>query len=433
MHQKKHLSFSAMRKKMAERFRQIEDSRQEAKVDYEVHDCLMSAFAMMFFQDPSMLTFQRRLEDSIQQNNLKALFQVSSIPKDSQLRDVLDGLSNESIDCVFDDLFGALQRGKHLAQYKVLDGYYLVAIDGSEYFSSEKIHCPHCLVTKSKKKTRYHHQILQAAMVHPDKRQVIAFAPEPVANTDGTKKQDCEINAGKRLICDLRERHPKMKIIIGGDGLYSKQPFIDEAKKARMSFVLVAKPADHKILFEWVNELTQLGEGGQLTIEDQSKDRCHTYRWVNQVPLNGTKDADNVNFFEYQIVKDGKTTYRNSWVTDIYIDEKNIKELVRIGRARWKIENETFNTLKNQGYHIEHNYGHGKNNLSMIFFILNLLAFFFHQVFELTDPLYQKCRTKFSSRKEYWNQLRCTFRILIFRSWTHLLTYLTDPPMLEPP
>ena len=434
MHQKKHLSFTAMRKKMAERFRQIDDRRQEAKVDYEVHDCLMSAFAMMFFQDPSMLAFQRRQEDSIQQNNLRALFQVSSIPKDAQLRDVLDGLSNDSIDCIFDDLFGALQRGKHLAQYQVLDGFYLVAIDGSEYFSSEKIHCPHCLTTTSKKKVRFHHQILQAAMVHPDKRQVIPFAPEPVANTDGTEKQDCEINAGKRLIRDLRKRHPKMKIIIGGDGLYSDQPFVDDLKQARMSFVLVAKPSDHKILFEWVNELTQLGEGGHLTIEEKSKGRCHTYRWVNQVPLNGTKDADDVNFFEYQIVKDGKITYRNSWVTDIFIDEKNIKELVRIGRARWKIENETFNTLKNQGYHIEHNFGHGSNHLSMVFFILNLLAFYLHQILDLTDRYYQRLRyEKFTSRKEFWNQLRCTFRILLFRNWEHLFVYLLDPPPLQPP
>jgi hypothetical protein len=203
------------------------------------------------------------------------------------LRDVLDGVSNESIDGVFDDLFSALQRGQHLAQYQVLDGYYLVPIDGSEYFSSKTIHCPHCLTTKSKKKIRYHHQILQAAMVHPDKRQVIPFAPEPIANTDGTKKQDCEINAAKRLVRDLRKRHPKLKIIIGGDGLYSKQPFIDELKQARMSYVLVAKPSDHKILFEWVNELTQLGDGGHLTIEGK-KDRCHIYRWVNKVPLNGT-------------------------------------------------------------------------------------------------------------------------------------------------
>lgn len=418
---------------MAERFRQIDDQRQTAKVDHSVHDCLMSAFAMMFFQDPSMLAFQRRLEETAQQNNLKSLFQVSSIPKDSQLRDVLDRLPNETIDCLFDDFVAALQRGKHLAQFQVLDGQYLISIDGSEYFSSEKIHCPGCLTKKSKKKVRYHHQILQAAMVHPGKRQVIPFATEPIENTDGTEKQDCEINASKRLIREQRKRHPKMRIIINADGLYSKQPFIDEAKQARMSFILVAKPSDHKILFQWVNELMQLGEGGRLEIEQKSKKRRHVYRWVNQVPLNGTKDADNVNFFEYQIITNGKVTYRNSWVTDILINERNIKELVRCARARWKIENEAFNTLKNQGYHIEHNFGHGQNNLSMIFFILNLLAFFFHQIFELTDRLYQDCRGKYNSRKEYWNQLRCTFRILIFKSWGQMLAYLYDPPWLEPP
>ena len=120
---------------MAERFIKIVDSRQQAKVDYSVHDCLMSAFAMMFFQDPSMLAFQRRLEETAQNNNLKAIFQVSSIPKDSQLRDVLDGLPNDTIDCLFDDFIGALQRGKHLAQFQALDNQYLISIDGSEYFS----------------------------------------------------------------------------------------------------------------------------------------------------------------------------------------------------------------------------------------------------------------------------------------------------------
>lgn len=433
MHQKKHLSFSALRAQMTQRFNAIDDGRQADKVDYSIHDCLMCAFAMMFFQDPSMLAFQRRMEEQAQINNLKTVFTVSSIPKDTQLRDVIDPLPTESIDPLFDDYIGALQRGKHLAKFQVLDGRYLICLDGSEYFSSHKIHCPHCLTTKSKKKVRYHHQILQAAMVHPRMRQVVPFAPEAIANTDGTVKQDCEINAAKRLIRSLRKRHPKMKFILNGDGLYSKQPFIDEAKRARMSFILVAKPADHKILFQWVDELTQLEAGGTLTINEKSKKRRHIYRWVNQVPLNGSKDADNVNFFEYRIETEGKVTYRNSWVTDIEIDEHNIKELVLCGRARWKIENETFNTLKNQGYHIEHNFGHGQNNLSMIFFLLNLLAFFFHQIFELTDPLYQDCRAKFSSRKEYWNQLRCTFRILIFKCWERLLAYLLNPPQWEPP
>ena len=434
MHHKKHLSFTALRKSLSEHFGQIDEWRQSAKVDYSLHDCLMSAFAMMFFQDPSLLTFQQRLQDGIHKNNLTTVFAVGDIPKDTQMRQNLDAIAAWQLDGIFSDFLHRLQRGKHLADYQLLDGSYLVAIDGSEYFSSENIRCPHCLVTKSKGKVRYHHQILQPVIVHPDMRQVLPLAPEAISNRDGTKKQDCERNAAKRLIPKIKATYPKLKIIVTADGLYANQPFIDELKTADMSFILVAKPADHKLLFEWVSELIQLGDGGSLEFGDE-KGRRHRYQWVNQVPLNGTKDADLVNFFQYQLVaKSGKVTYKNSWVTDIDIDENNVTTLVKGGRARWKIENETFNTLKNQGYHIEHNFGHGQQNLSMIFFVLNLLAFYVHQILELTDRLYHQVRyTKFTSRKEYWNQLRCTIRILIFPRWESLLTFILDPEKGIPP
>jgi len=413
---------------------QIDDRRQSAKVDYSLHDCLMSGLAMMFFQDPSVLTFQQRLQDGIHKNNLTTLFDVSDIPKDTQMRQVLDAIPASELNGIFADFLHRLQRGKQLVNYQFYDGSYLISIDGSEYFSSEKIRCPHCLVTESKGKQRYHHQILQSVIVHPDMRQVLPLAPEPISNRDGSKKQDCERNAGKRLVRHIRATHPKLKITVTADGLYSNQPFIDELKTANMSFILVAKPTDHKVLFEWVNELIQLGAGGSLQFGDE-KGRRHRYQWVNQVPLNGTKDADLVNFFQYQLVAaTGKVTYKNSWVTDIEVDENNVVNLVKGGRARWKIENETFNTLKNQGYHIEHNFGHGQQHLSMIFFVLNLLAFYIHQILELTDRLYHTLRyTKFTSRKEYWNQLRCTIRILIFPRWESLLNFILDPEKGVPP
>ena len=434
MHIKKQLGFSGLRKILSKRFLQVKDTRDTGKVDHRLHDFFMSAFAMMYFQDPSLLAFQRKLQNSTNLNNLKTMFDVKSIPRDSQLRDVLDPLPTDILEKIFPDYLNQLQRGKHLQNYQFINGMYLMPLDGSEYFSSNKIHCPGCLTKESSKgNVRYHHQILQAVIVHPDIKQVLPLAPEPIQNTDGTKKQDCEINAGKRFIGNIRKTHPKLKIIVTGDGLYSKQPFIDELKKANMSFILVAKPKDHKVLFEWVHELTQLGDGKSLKIAD-AKGRSHLYQWVNHVPLNGTKDADYVNFFKYQIVsKDNKITYQNTWVTDISIDDNNIITLVKGGRARWKIENETFNTLKNQGYHIEHNYGHGKNNLSMIFFILNLLAFFTHQILELTDLLYQKCRSDFSSRKEFWNQLRCTFRFMVFTSWESMLEQIIGLSKSIPP
>jgi Transposase DDE domain len=433
VHIKKHLSFAALRAALSEIFEQIEDSRQAGKVDYRLHDCLMSALAMMVFQDPSLLSFQRRMHDPLQCGNLKALFAVEAIPKDTALRESVDAVSTEALTPAFEIFLQRLQRGKQLAAYRFLDGHYLIALDGSQYFSSEQIQCPGCLTHQGAKgPLRYSHQILQAVMLHPHMRQVLPLAPEPVANTDGHRKQDCELAAAKRILPKIRTAHPRLPIIITADGLYSDQPFVDALKKAGMSFILVAKPTDHKLLFEWVNELSGLGDGARLEFTD-AKGRRHTYRWLNQVPLNGSRNTDELNFFEYWLTVGQKVTYHNSWVSDITVSENNVRELVQGGRARWKIENETFNTLKNQGYHIEHNFGHGQKQLSMNFFVLNVLAFYIHQILELCDLNYQYCRSKFSSRQEYWNNLRVAIRMLFFNDFDHLLRFVAQPPEIRAP
>jgi hypothetical protein len=433
MHTKKHLSFSALRKLISKRVLEIEDIRQSSKVEHELHDCCLNAFAMMFFQDPSTNSFQKRLQDIKQANNLKTIFNVSSIPKSTQLRTVVDDIPSTEIEPLFSDLLHPLQRGKQLELFEFLDGMYLIPLDGTQYFSSKKLFCDCCLKKNhSNGETTYHHQVLAATIVCPGVKQVIPLAPEPIQNSDGNTKQDCEINAGKRIIHKIRSEHPKLKIIIGGDGLFSNQPFIDVLKQYAMSFILVAKPTDHTILYQWFSEFKQMGEIQQLEFKDE-KGRRHLYEWVNNIPLNGTKDADNVNYFEYSIFKGAKRTYHNSWVTDISISRDNIIQLVKGGRARWKIENEAFNTLKNQGYHLEHNFGHGENYLSYNLLLFNFIAFFMHQIFELSDLFYQKCRNKFTSRKEFWNQLRCTIRILIFPSFESLLKFIINPDEGIPP
>ena len=382
MHPKKHLSFAALRNVVASRVRTIPDKRQESKVIHCIHDVVMSAFAMMFFQDPSLLQFQKRMEEARQTSNLKTLFCVSSVPKDTCMREALDELDPKRLRPVFKDFLHELQRGKELEAYRVLNRFYAAAIDGSGYFGSEKLHCPGCLV----KKGRWEHQIVQAAIVHPGKRQVVPLCPEEVRNTDGAEKQDCEINAGKRLIRNLRKDHPHLPLIIVADSLYSKQPFVEALAKERMHYVLVAKEEDHKVLMEYVEGAKALKETSRLEARD-AKGRLHVYEWINGVPLNGNEDAPSVNWLSYELHDRGKRTYHNAWASDLPADEKNVEELARIGRCRWKIENETFNTLKNQGYHIEHNFGHGEEHLSFNFFLLNLLAFFMHQIFELTDHL----------------------------------------------
>jgi len=429
VHIKKHLSFSALRKIMSTHFQKMSEYRQEGKIRHRLHDVFMSGFAMMFFQDPSILQFQKRLEEGIHNNNLRTLFQVTSIPKDSQMKDVIDDVESRELEPLFEDFFHALQRGKHLEPYQFLGDYYLVSLDGSGYFSSDTISCPGCLVKKDKEgEERYEHQILQAALMRPNKKQVIPLAPEAIKNSDGSEKQDCEIEAAKRLIKKIRSAHPKLKMIIVADSLHSKQPFVKALKAERMSYILVAKPEDHKKLMEWVGEQRQLGEVSRIEVKDISdKKRLHIYEWINEVQLNGNDNAPLVNYFEYWLMNDGKVGYHNSWVTDIRISGENVGELVRGGRCRWKIENEVFNTLKNQGYHIEHNYGHGKKHLSMNFFLLNILAFFMHQIFELTDDLYQQCRMKFGSKRNLWDHIRVSTHMLIFPDWETLLRRILRP------
>ena len=296
MHIKKNLGFTALRKMLSKRFLQIEDPRK-GSVKYKLHDFFMSAFAMMYFQDPSLLSFQERLQIAYNKNNLKTMFDIESIPKDSQLREILDQASTESIKQTFSDFLHQLQRGNQLKLYQFLDSRYLIPLDGSGYFSSKKICCPSCLQKKNKKtgEIRYQHQILQAAIVHPDMKQVLPLAPEPIKNTDGSKKQDCEINASKRMISQIRKEHPKLNIIITGDGLYSKQPFIDELKTANMSYILVAKPKDHKILYEWFEELKGL-EDIQKYESKGLKGKRYVYEWINQIPLNGSEKSDDIFF-----------------------------------------------------------------------------------------------------------------------------------------
>lgn len=411
---------------LSKRFRLIADDRQEAKTYYPMHDVCMSAFAMMFFQDPSLLQFQQRMQDEVHNNNLKTLFHVTSIPKDTQMGEVLDEVDPEQIMPLFDDFFRPLQRGTHLEQYQVLGGRYLAAIDGSQYFSSETICCPGCLIREGKKGTlRFSHQIVQAALMSPTMRQVIPLAPEEVRNTDGLVKQDCEINAGKRLLRRIRRSHPLLPFVIVADSLYSKQPTIEEMIRLHMNYILTAKPDDHKKLMEWVGEMRTLKETTQAVVRDGAY--THRYEWINEVPLNDNKNTIMVNYIEYWMEKDGEITYHNSWVTDLVVHEKNVRELVKAARCRWKVENETFNTLKNQGYHIEHNYGHGEKHLSFNFFLLNMLAFFMHQIFELTDTLYQACRQKLGSKKNLWDHFRVSIRMLIFPDWETLLRRVHTP------
>jgi hypothetical protein len=422
---KKHLSFNALMKVMTTQFNLIDDTRKQGMCDYSFNDVMMSAFACMYFQDPSLAEFQQRAAQDGQSKTLKALFGINKVPKNLQLRVLLDTVSSEKVfNPIFTEIFNRLRRHKHLEPYKMLGGKLLCAVDGTTYHSSKEIHCNCCLQKKhTNGSVTYQHGVLQGAIIHPDKRQVIPVMPEAIKNVDGSKKQDCEYNATKRFLINLKKAHSRSQFIIVADGLASHQSMIEATLGQGMSYLFVAKPLDHKYMFEWIDTYQEIPT---FKYKD-ARGRTHHYRWQNTVPLNGRADAIQTNYIEYQLENEsGKITYKNSWVTDIEINKENAIEIVNAGRCRWKIENECFNTLKNQGYNVCHNYGHGDKNLSYNMYLLTLLAFTVHQIFELTDGVYQACRKNNLSKRYLWERFRSVISHYTVLSWESLMDFVLN-------
>jgi hypothetical protein len=429
---KKHLNFSSLRKKASGIFEQIQDYRQTSKTKISIHDAMMSGLACMFFQGPSLLQFQQHLQDIQHQNNLKTLFNVACIPKETQMREIIDEIDSQHFAAIFKDYYQRLQRSKQLEQFQILKNVYYFPMDGSEFFSSKEIHCIQCLRKEHKKgEITYSHCVLQGGIMHPNCSQVIPFMPEQIVNTDGKEKQDCEMNAAKRYIKKLRQGFPQLKLMVGGDSLFSRQPLIQDIIEQKMHYLFAAKPTDHKYMMEWLDTYSSLNH-----YEFTDKKGMHSYEWMNQVPLHGGKDAIKVNYLCYTMTgknKRGqeKVLFRNSWVTDINVSKENIEQLVKAGRCRWKNENECFNVMKNHGYCMEHNYGHGQKNLAYNFYLLTLVAFFMHQIFELTDKLYQACRKKMGSKNNLWGTIRSYIKIIVFETWEQVLAFVLKPLRFE--
>jgi len=430
---RRHLSFDPLVKDIRTRAEQLPDSRGR-QCPYSVADAVMSGFAMFSLKDPSLLAFQERRNDF----NIKSLYLVNEVPSDTQCRELLDAQQPDQFRPMFNDVFRHLQRGNALESYLFHEGYYLLTLDGTEYFSSKKVHCPSCLCRHNEKsgEVTYYHQLLGAVMVHPDCKEVIPFAPEPIIKQDGDNKNDCERNASKRLLQKIRREHPQLPLLIVEDALASNAPHIRLLQELDMRFLLGVKPDDHEHLFESLLEAYQQERVTTITWYDEDRPGVFCeLSFVHDLPLNKSNADLRVNLLHYsEYDSDGKTLKHFTWITDLTITKENAFHLMRGGRARWKIENETFNTLKNQGYHFEHNYGHGKENLSVAFAMLMMLAFLVDQTQQLCCPLFQAVYKKAGSKRALWEQVRSHFYHFNFQSMLQLHeTMLYDRARNLPP
>ncbi len=401
---------------------------------YTMADIGLSAFSLFFMQSESFLAYQRSLGEGRKTSNCHTLFGMAKIPTDNHIRSMLDPVHPKHLQACFDEAAGALRERGGMNAFERLGGRALIALDGTEYFCSQKLGCPHCQTRKrSNGKIEYYHSMLAATIVAPGHNRALPLMPEFIVKPDGAEKQDCERNAAKRWLATHGELMKTLHPIYLGDDLFACQPICLAVLESGGDFLMTAKPDSHRALYDFMNGAEC--EEASVTRKQGRNNLTYSYRWFSGVPLREGRDALNVNWIGVTI-RDakGKTTYDGAFVTSLKVARETVVEIAACARARWKIENETFNVLKNNGYRLEHNFGHGKENLAMLFAAMNLLAFAFHTVCDCLEDLWAAARQAKRARKRFFEHIRTITAYLVFSSWRALMKTLIaskPPPEIE--
>jgi hypothetical protein len=394
-------------------------------------DAIMSGLAVFHLKYPSLLRFdQHRAEDPAIENNLKNLFGIQNVPSDTYMRERLDGLDVSWTQKAINFLFHRLQRGKALEKWKVLDKYYVVSVDGTGSFYSSQISCKSCCTTvhnrgKENEYTTYDHKMIVGSIVHPDIPQVLPILFEPNIKEDGDTKNDCERSGIKRFLKNFHKIHPFLPVIFVADGLHSNGPLIKEIVENKKHYIITAKEADHQALYEyfWTGEHPDVTE-----FTDISHGITGTYRFMDNVPLNDSHLDLLVTVIHLKETDEKGKTTNWCWVTNLKVSAKNIKKVVKVARSRFKIENETYNTLKNFGYGFGRNFGHGSKTLCNFLASLMILAFLIDQILESFNKEFRACLEKCVSHINLWERIRSFFFNFVIPSWEVLYAAILDPP-----
>jgi len=424
----KPLSFGKLLAILRDTFERLPEHRQGANTHYTLCDAALSAFSVFFMQSPSFLAYQRDMQRRKGCNNATGLFGVERIPCDPQIRNLLDPISPKHLRTPFWQILDQSMKNKDINDTYDFEKSWLVSLDGVVYFTSKAIHCPQCSVSEHDEITLYAHSALVPALVKPGESKVLVLEPEFITPQDGAEKQDCERNAAQRWIKRNGPRLAKERATILADDLHCNQPFCKLLIRHNLHFILTCKRSSHKALYEEVDLLDKID--GVTTVVERvwtgKEYRLWTYRFATYVPLRRGPDALKVNWCELTIASEatGEVLFHNAFATDHIVNELTVQNIVLGGRTRWKVENEGFNVLTNQGYHLKHNYGHGKEHLSSVLMTLILLAFLYHTVLHLGDTAYQRLRAELGARRTFFNDLRALTRYMCFQSWDQLIRFM---------
>jgi Transposase DDE domain len=390
-------------------FEQIPDSRSPINSTKPLADALLSAFALFILKDRSLLQFIHRLKE--RSNNLQNIFKISTVMSDTAVRQIIDPVEPKQLKAVLRKPVQLLLNQNVLAPYRFMKNYYLAAIDGVGYFSSPSIHCKNCCEKHHRDgTTTYYHNALCAVIIKAGEREVFPVAMEEIIRGDGATKNDCELSTVKRLLPQLTEAMAAGELVVTEDALYCNGPHIRDLQAAGIHFIIRIKDGFPLIQFERL-----LKEGGVQTLKVCDGTTKHIYEYANGLILNGAHQDITINFLRYRQTnkKSGAVLYEADWITDLELRAKTVAEVASGGRARWKIENETFNTLKNQGYQFEHNFGHGYENLCTNFALLMMLAFLTDQIQQRVNRLFHLALAEQKLLIRLWEKLREVFDLVV--------------------
>jgi hypothetical protein len=409
------------------------DPRKGRGGNIAMADFGLSAFALFFMQSASFLAFQRTLEKGHGRSNCQTLFGIEKIPSDNYIRDMLDAADPALLRPCFVRVEQLLADPPLREAFGRLGGRTLIAWDGTEYFCSQKLGCPNCLTRKrANGKVESYHTMLAATVVAPGHTKVVPLFPEFIAPQDGAEKQDCERNAVKRWHDQHGDRLRSLRPVYLGDDLFACQPIVKMLTAAGDDFIFTCKESSHKALYDFIAGAEP--ERHQEQIRKGKMVETRRYRWIEGVPLRDGKDAALVSWIGFEIVDGkGRVKYSMAWVTSLPVNKNNVIDIVACGRARWKIENEAFNVMKNHGYELEHNFGHGDTFLAMTLATLNFLAFAWHTALDLIEPPWQAAREAADTRTSFFAHLLMLTSYAVFPSWEvflNALTTCTIPPEL---
>ena len=416
---------------------ELPDRRNGSNCHYAMSDIALSAFSVFFMQSPSFLDFQRTMGRAKGRHNAASLFGVEEVPSDNHIRSMLDEVAPESLYGVFDSLLGRLEEVGVLDEYRSIGNDVVVVLDGTEYFRSDRVHCPQCLVTHhSNGKTSYHHSLIAPAVVKAGRKDVIALAPEFIRIADGESKAENELVAAKRWLERMGPKLSPLSVTVMGDDLYATQSLLSRVREHELNFLCVCKPDSHKYLYESIESLRKGGETEKLELTEWTgkEHRTTVYEWIEDVPIRWTDDAMHVGWVSVLVTaEDGHQVYRNSFITNHPLSAETVVDIVEAGRARWKIENEDINTLKTKGYNLEHNFGHGKQHLSETLATLNILAFVLHTLLDLADRRYQLLRSTRGRRTRFFQELGTVTCYWYHESWEALMRFMVTQLELPDP